>query len=529
MSGVLLQRYYRRLTAPLAPSTNDPVFVAEPVRASCFAGVLLATIVASTWGTYALGTFTLQAYGLDYIVASVPFFFLMIVVEALLIHKAGAVKGSPAARYHAYDTWSSLTAGVSQMVWLTFLKRFFSHAVLYAYVWEHYRLTATLISTQSMHDTTTTMASLSLSLQWWCTALVCFVAADFVYYWFHRAAHEYAPLWTGHNVHHSSEHYNLSTALRQSWRQALISPFWSLPFAVVGLPPHVFFLASQWVTIYQFWIHTCVIRRLGWLEYVFNTPSHHRCHHDRRLHKNFAGVFIVWDRLFGTFQDELAVVVDEADNSHGGDAAESELGAEICFFGIQEVVPSWAEAAIQWMMILRTRNWWVGPGYTTSTAHRPLPKYVKDAERGGGTMRRVRIHEPSSDHPLRRLGGLRTWYVWAQFLVSFGLFVVQIADQPQWPDGRDALLLFLFLVASLMCQGLLLDDNDTDVDDVEVGFRSRRWLVWGVELFRTVVGVLLFESWSWYALSWAHVASFIVCFLWCGDRQKGTTLHDKEA
>ncbi|CUG32631.1 lysophospholipase, putative [Bodo saltans] len=233
-----------RLVVPLKPASNDPVDREPPI----FSIVLLLVIVMSTVGTYLLGL-TLAPLGLDYIVSSVvssvPFFFIMIGTEAVLLH-LGAVKDSVAARYSICDTWSSLTAGLSQMIWFTFIKRFFSHALLYTLVWERYRIY--------------NLAEESAAV--WCA---CFVVGDFVYYWFHRMSHEYSTLWAGHNVHHSSEHYNLSTALRQSWRQALLSPFWSLPFALI-LPPSSYFLASQWVTIYQFWIHTCVVRRLGVVE-----------------------------------------------------------------------------------------------------------------------------------------------------------------------------------------------------------------------------------------------------------------------
>lgn len=441
------------LFEPLAPERNDPVDN-EP---RSYGLVLLTVIVASTVGTYLMGV-AVAPLGLDYIVASVPFFFLMIFCEAILL-KCGAVKNSEGAQYSAADTWSSIAAGVTQMLWVTFVKRFASHAVLYTWVWNSFHV-------------------VDVTRQSWGVLVACFVASDFMYYWFHRMAHEYAALWAGHNVHHSSEHYNLSTALRQSWRQALLSPFWSLPFALV-LPPTEFFVASQWVTIYQFWIHTCVIRRLGWVEYVLNTPSHHRCHHDRRLHKNFAGVFIIWDRMFGTFQDELALTDDK-------DVASSDrVRGESCYFGIKEVVNTWSEPAVQLMMVLQQRQWFRGPGYDTSTAHRPLPKYApRDA------IACLRLSESFSREA--------KVYLWVQFLMVLGLFGVVVADQPQWERWEDALQLVSFTLVSLTCQGLLLDGGNAS---------------WCVELLRCVVGVILFESWAWYSLSWFHVASFVVVLL----------------
>jgi len=131
------------------------------------------------------------------------------------------------------------------------------------------------------------------------------VAVDFAYYWFHRLHHEVRVLWASHVPHHSSQRYNLSTALRQSW-----TPFTGLPFY---LPLAFFFSPAQIATayginlLYQFWIHTELIDRLGPFEWVFNTPSHHRVHHGANvqyLDRNYAGILIVWDRWFGSFEPE---------------------------------------------------------------------------------------------------------------------------------------------------------------------------------------------------------------------------------
>lgn len=129
---------------------------------------------------------------------------------------------------------------------------------------------------------------------------------DLAYYWVHRAAHEINLLWAAHQVHHSSEHYNLSTALRQSAFQSFGSwPFY-LPLAFL-LPPSHAIVHKEFNTLYQFWIHTELVTNLGPLEYVLNTASHHRVHHGANrycLDKNYAGVLIIWDRMFGTFEAE---------------------------------------------------------------------------------------------------------------------------------------------------------------------------------------------------------------------------------
>ncbi|WP_420606585.1 sterol desaturase family protein [Novosphingopyxis sp.] len=142
---------------------------------------------------------------------------------------------------------------------------------------------------------------------WWAWPL-CFLLDDLMYYVFHRSAHRVRWFWAAHVVHHSSQHYNLSTALRQTWTGFLALAFvFRLPLFLI-FPPAMLFFCAGLNLIYQFWIHTEAVRRMpGWFEAVMNTPSHHRVHHGtnaRYLDRNYAGVFIVWDRLFGTFEPE---------------------------------------------------------------------------------------------------------------------------------------------------------------------------------------------------------------------------------
>ena len=141
---------------------------------------------------------------------------------------------------------------------------------------------------------------------WWVWVLL-FFADDLSYYWFHRVSHESRLFWASHVVHHSSQHYNLSTALRQTWVPMTYFPFW-LWMPLVGFAPWMVLLAQAWSLIYQFWIHTERIHRLPrWVEGVLNTPSHHRVHHGSNhqyLDKNYAGILIIWDRIFGTWEPE---------------------------------------------------------------------------------------------------------------------------------------------------------------------------------------------------------------------------------
>ncbi|MFC0103057.1 sterol desaturase family protein [Sphingopyxis terrae] len=145
--------------------------------------------------------------------------------------------------------------------------------------------------------------------QWWWAWILCFVLDDLAYYAFHRSAHRVRWFWASHVIHHSSQHYNLSTALRQTWTGFFSLAFlFRLPLFLIGFPPAMVFFCGGLNLIYQFWIHTEAIGRMPrWFEAVMNTPSHHRVHHGvnpRYLDANYAGVFIVWDRMFGSFVPE---------------------------------------------------------------------------------------------------------------------------------------------------------------------------------------------------------------------------------
>jgi sterol desaturase/sphingolipid hydroxylase (fatty acid hydroxylase superfamily) len=153
-------------------------------------------------------------------------------------------------------------------------------------------------------------ALFDLGFAWWAWP-VAILGDDFCYYWFHRASHEVRFLWAAHENHHSSRHYNLSTALRQSWTTPFTAPLFWAPLALFGVEPLMILTAQGISLVYQFWIHTELIDRLGPFEAAFNTPSHHRVHHGRNvryLDRNHGGILIVWDRLFGTFQEETETV-----------------------------------------------------------------------------------------------------------------------------------------------------------------------------------------------------------------------------
>jgi sterol desaturase/sphingolipid hydroxylase (fatty acid hydroxylase superfamily) len=145
---------------------------------------------------------------------------------------------------------------------------------------------------------------------WWAWPIA-FVLDDVCYYWFHRSAHRVRWFWASHVIHHSSQHYNLTTALRQTWTGFFSLAFiFRLPLFLIGFEPAMVFFCAGLNLIYQFWIHTEAIDRMPrWFEALLNTPSHHRVHHatnPRYLDANYAGVFIIWDKMFGSFVPELA-------------------------------------------------------------------------------------------------------------------------------------------------------------------------------------------------------------------------------
>jgi sterol desaturase/sphingolipid hydroxylase (fatty acid hydroxylase superfamily) len=215
---------------------------------------------------------------------AIPFFVLLLVLEYLSFRQVRD-ENEGLIGYDMRDTRTSLTMGFGNVV-INFGWKF---VVLAAYV-GIYELTPLRLDPGD----------------WWVWVLL-FFADDFSYYWFHRISHESRAFWASHVVHHSSQHYNLSTALRQTWVPMTYFPFW-LWMPAVGFEPWMVLLAQSWSLIYQFWIHTEKIRKLPrWFEAVFNTPSHHRVHHgvnEQYLDRNYGGILIIWDRLFGTYEPE---------------------------------------------------------------------------------------------------------------------------------------------------------------------------------------------------------------------------------
>ena len=204
----------------------------------------------------------------------------MIAVEALWAHRTRSDEYNDKK-----DTWINIFLGFMSVVWGALFGVITGYAFIFCYEIAPYKFPADA---------------------WW-TWVILFFADDLFYYIFHRVSHESRLFWNFHVVHHSSEHYNLSVAVRQSWFSGILHWIFYAPIILMGFAPWMFLVMHGFNLIYQFWIHTKFIDKMGWFEYVFNTPSHHRAHHgvnDQYLDKNYAGVLIIWDRIFNSFVPE---------------------------------------------------------------------------------------------------------------------------------------------------------------------------------------------------------------------------------
>jgi len=215
------------------------------------------------------------------ILYAIPFFALAMLLELYITTKR-SIK-----TYTAKDAFSSIAMGLGN-VFIGFLSKIIVLAALF-YVYDNFRI-------------------VTIPVVWWSFMLL-FFADDLSYYWFHRISHENRLFWASHVIHHSSKHYNLSTALRQTWTGSFYSFIFWLWLLLLGFHPGMIVFQMAISLLYQFWIHTETIDKMPkWFEAIFNTPSHHRVHHGSNpmyLDRNHAGILIIWDKIFGTFQTEL--------------------------------------------------------------------------------------------------------------------------------------------------------------------------------------------------------------------------------
>lgn len=332
----------------------------------------------------------------------VPFFVLGIVVEALLARRRRV------RVYHLGTMISDLGAGIVSQVLEVFFKVV---AVLgYAWIYEHWRL-----------------VEFPDGSPWpW---VIAFFGVDFAFYWWHRASHVVNVLWGVHVVHHHSEDFNLSVALRQPAFELVTGIVFYAPLALVGVPAHVWVTMYALNLFYQFWTHTELVGRLGPLEAVFNTPSHHRVHHGinpEYLDRNYGGIFILWDRMFGTYAPEQAPVV----------------------FGVttplRDYNPVWANFEYYAQLVRsgrrftrvrdRIAQWWMHPGWQPrELGPGPAPKpYARDS---------YQKYAPPLAEGLRR-------YVMLHFWIAFVTSGIYLAAEPVAPH-TEMIVPGLVVVATL--------------------------------------------------------------------------------
>jgi sterol desaturase/sphingolipid hydroxylase (fatty acid hydroxylase superfamily) len=218
------------------------------------------------------------------ILYAVPFFLATVLFESWLSYK------EQRDFIESKDSLTSIGLGLGNLAVGTITKSL--AFVTYLYIYNHWRLA-------------------DFQFNWWPVWVFAFFAEDFTYYWVHRISHVVRFYWASHMVHHSSPRYNLAAALRQTWTGNLTGGFlfWAwLP--LLGVHPFIVFFFQQTSLLYQYWIHTEFIQKMPhWFEQIFNTPSHHRVHHGTDLEyldTNYAGVLIIWDRIFGSFKEEKA-------------------------------------------------------------------------------------------------------------------------------------------------------------------------------------------------------------------------------
>jgi sterol desaturase/sphingolipid hydroxylase (fatty acid hydroxylase superfamily) len=348
-----------------------------------------------------------------------PVFFGLIGLEWLVARR----RGRPA--YRAHDAISSIGLGVMSQLAGVFLKLL--TVGVYAWIAQHAAVFA-----------------LPADSVWtWAAGLLVY---DFLYYWLHRAGHEVNLLWAAHVVHHQSEDYNLSTALRQTSTGGLLGWLFYLPMALLGFPVAVFVGVALIDLLYQFWVHTEQIGRMGWFDRVFCSPSNHRAHHavnQRYLDRNYGGILIVWDRLFGTFVEE-----DDTDPPVYGTRAP-----------LRSWNPLWANAEVYWAAAQdawRTRRWrdkvlvWLKPpGWRPADVATRFPRAAFD------------IHRERFDPPMSRA---LTAYCLVQFALLLGM-ATQFLDLSARASLPTLLAYAAYLVGSLTVLGALME-----------GRRGARWI-----------------------------------------------------
>jgi len=402
---------------------------------------------------------------MNYVVLAVPVFFLLIGLELLI------ARLQEKDYYSLSDSVADLGCGlVSQLVEVA-LKTFLFAGYLFLYA--HARL----------------FEIPAHSLAAWAG---CLLGVDFLYYWFHRKSHEVNAFWAAHVVHHQSEEYNLAVALRQGAFQSAFSWIFYLPLAVIGFPPLMFLAVSSVDTLYQFWIHTRAIGKLGPLEWILNTPSNHRVHHGRNpkyIDRNHAGMLIIWDRMFGTYVPEQEEPV----------------------YGITTPLQSWNPV---WANL----HYWVDLFGKARRAARPVDKVRLFLARPGwhpedlGGFQAAPEVDPeraekfSTPAPL----GLKA-YAFVQFVITLAVGTLFLFRQDSWPAATLWMVAAFIVVSFVAASGL---------------FERRRWAV-PLEVARLAAAVPLVHAAAVLRASWmpavltAVAALAVAGWLWHVAREGG--------
>jgi len=347
----------------------------------------------------------------NYIALAVPFFFLLIGLELVIARRRGL------RLYRLNDALADLGCGITQQMTLLF----FGAALLAAYVWlyDHAR-----VYDLGRHPV----------LAW----VGAFVAVDFTYYWWHRASHRIGFLWAAHVVHHQSEDYNFAVALRQAVLTPLTSLPFALPLALLGVPPVAYATAEALSTLYQFWIHTELVGKLGPLEAVINTPSHHRVHHARNpryLDRNYGAVLIIWDRMFGTYvpeEERPSYGITKPFRSFNGVWAQ--LAPLAALAGLARGAPGWKQ---------RLQAWIAPP-------ERHFPWQAADDDAGAGNP----AGNPAGKHDVPVAPALRRYLLASFTLVTAGAFCLMLLG-PSLPMPMVAVGAGLVILAMVTTGGLV--------------------------------------------------------------------------
>ncbi|MBU4424744.1 MAG: sterol desaturase family protein [Gammaproteobacteria bacterium] len=305
------------------------------------------------------------------------------------------------------------------------------------------------------------------SLPGWLLALVFY---DFCYYWLHRMGHESAVLWAAHAVHHQSQDYNLSTALRQTSSGALLGWVFYVPMALAGVPPLVFGVVALIDLLYQFWVHTEQVGRLGWFDRWFCSPSNHRVHHavnDAYLDKNYGGILILWDRMFGTFKDEDA--------------------QEKCVYGTRGLLnswdPLWANAQVYAVLAhdsWHARSWldklkvWIKPpGWRPADVAQRFPKPAF-------SMARMALYHPPMSRAVQ-------WFALVQFVLLLAGVAAFLWQADAAPLAHNAIWFAVLLTVQWslgavmqgrigMLMALMLQSAALATATSALGFTQWHWL-----------------------------------------------------